>query len=72
MMLGSEGLLPPTGTYELLRCKATPATLQTFEIRRYHSTVKHLGKEGDEGLIKLPQAHLLLVVFLFHMIIVSM
>ena len=33
MMLGSKGLLPPTDAYELLRCKAAPAILQTFEIR---------------------------------------
>ena len=29
----SKGLLPPTDAYELLRCKAAPAILQTFEIR---------------------------------------
>ena len=33
MMLGSKGLLPPTDAYELLRCEAAPAILQTFEIR---------------------------------------
>ena len=33
MMLGSKGLLPPTNAYELLRCKAAHAILQTFEIR---------------------------------------
>ena len=32
MMLGSKGLLLPTDTYELLRCKATLEILQTFEI----------------------------------------
>ena len=33
MMLGSKGILPPTDAYELLRCEAAPAILQTFEIR---------------------------------------
>ena len=33
MMLGSKGLLPPTDAYELLRCEAALAILQTFEIR---------------------------------------
>ena len=33
MMLGSKGILPPTDAYELLRCKAAHAILQTFEIR---------------------------------------
>ena len=30
---GSEGILPLTDAYELLRCEAALAILQTFEIR---------------------------------------
>ena len=33
LMLWSKGILPPTDAYELLRCEAAPAILQTFEIR---------------------------------------
>ena len=33
MMLGSKGILTPTDAYELLRCEAALAILQTFEIR---------------------------------------
>ena len=33
MMLRSKGILTPTDAYELLRCEAAPAILQTFEIR---------------------------------------
>ncbi len=33
MMLGEKGILTPTHAYELLRCEAAPAILQTFEIR---------------------------------------
>ena len=32
-MLGAKGILTPTDAYELLRCEAAPAILQTFEIR---------------------------------------
>ena len=31
--LGGQYLLTPTDAYELLRCEAAPAILQTFEIR---------------------------------------
>ena len=30
-MLGSKGILPPTDAYELLRCEAAPAILQTSD-----------------------------------------
>ena len=33
MIPGSYGILVPTDAYELLRCEAAPAILQTFEIR---------------------------------------
>ena len=33
MMLGSKGILTPSDAYEVLRCEAAPAILQTFEIR---------------------------------------
>ena len=33
LLLGSKGILPLTDAYELLRCKAAHAILQTFEIR---------------------------------------
>ena len=33
MILGSKGGWPQTDAYELLRCEAAPAILQTFEIR---------------------------------------
>ena len=32
-VLGAKGILTPTDAYELLRCEAAPAILQTFEIR---------------------------------------
>ena len=32
-MSGSKGILTLTDAYELLRCEAAPAILQTFEIR---------------------------------------
>ena len=33
MLLRAKGILAPTDAYELLRCEAAPAILQTFEIR---------------------------------------
>ena len=33
-MLESKGLLPPTDAYELLRCEAVPAILQTISDKK--------------------------------------